>query len=168
MLSLFDFSIIIKQHYEDLIVDSNKLTVIFVFFIIPSIISIIFVYFNFLLNKDIINSLLVAFTIFTAFLPNVIFIQLSIRKDLKDDKTFGKDAIKVSNYLYTNSVYSLLISVLILAVLIALLITNDMNHWGISLIVYVLVIHFLITFLMVIQRVFILFFPQDTDTKKEN
>lgn len=160
MLSLVDFSIIIRQHYENLVEDSDKKTVAIIFYAIPLAISFILVFFNKLLNVDIINSLIVAFTIFTAFLPNVIFIQLGMRKNLKEDESLSELSLKVSEHLYTDSVYSLLISILILSILIVLLIVSEMGLVT-SFIVYILIIHFLITFLMVVQRVFILFFPHD-------
>lgn len=162
MLSLVDFSFIIEEHYKNLIEDSSKKTVITLFFIIPVFLSSLLIIFNKLLNTDIINTLIVAFSIFTAFLPNVIFIQLGMRKDLKKDKTLSDIALKVSEHLYTDSVYSLLISILMLSILVALLIINQMGMI-LSLIVYTLTIHFLITFLMVVQRVFVLFFPHDLE-----
>jgi len=166
MLDLIDFSSIIEQHYRNLLDDSNKINIVILFFIIPVFISLVLVLWNFLLNKDAINGLLVAFTIFTAILPNVIVIQIGIRKDLKDNETFTKDSVDVSDHLYTDSVYSLLISVLILSLMILILITNKTGPYA-SLIIYILVIHFLITFLMVIQRFFILLFPGESENDHE-
>lgn len=161
MLSLVDFSLIIQQHYENLLDDSNKnkFIIIALFFIIPTTISFILVVSNHLLTESIISNLIVAFTIFTAFLPNVIFIQLGMRKQIKEDKNFSPDSLTVSEHLYTDSVYSLLVSILILSILLLFLITNQMGSI-VSLIMYSLIIHFLITFLMVVQRVFILFYPK--------
>lgn len=166
MFDLIDFSSIIEQHYINLTEDSSRLIIAILFFVIPAIGSLILVSFNFLLNDSVINGLLVAFTIFTAILPNVIVIQVGIRKDIKDKKTFSGDAIKVSDHLYTDSVYSLLISVLILAVMILILIIKVTGPIT-SLIVYYLIGHFLITFLMVIQRFFILLFPEPEKKEEE-
>lgn len=166
MLDLIDFSSIIEQHYRNLRKDSNRINVVILFFIIPAFISLILVSWNFVLNTEAINGLLVAFTIFTAILPNVIVIQVGIRKDLKDNNTFSEDALNVSNNLYTDSVYSLLVSVLILSIMILILITNKKGPYA-SLIAYILIIHFLFTFLMLIQRFFILLFPAESESKKQ-
>lgn len=170
MIGLIDCSMIINKHYDNLLINSNKLVVFILFFVVPTIIGLVIILLNKVLAMDIVNNLLVAFTIFTAFLPNVIFIQIGMRKSIEEDKFFAKDARDVSQYLYTDSVYSLLISVIILTILIAMIIFNNNNldqvdmgisNQIISLIVYTLIVHFLITFFMVIQRVFILFFPTE-------
>jgi hypothetical protein len=170
MIDLIDCSLIISKHYQNLLENSNRLVVFILFFVFPTLVASILVFLNIYLTKDIITNLLVAFTIFSAFLPNVIIIQIQMKKSIEKDK-FSDLTIKLSKYLYTDSIYALLISIFILIILLFIIIlipnlsANIIDKFQLkiiaSIIIFSLVGHFLLTFLMVIQRLFILFFPEE-------
>jgi hypothetical protein len=185
MFTLINVSHIVTSHYSSLKEDSKQKFIVLLFFIIPLLITLLLIHFEKLLIESSVDSLITAFAIFTALLLNVIFIIYDIMKkeemfiksrESKQEQAdlTSKEMEKKSNdkrkrslivHLCDNSLYSLLISIVILIILIigsiiqAWNITGyqiysmDLNiakYW--SFLVYILVIHFLINLLMITKR----------------
>ena len=94
MFTLININSIIHKHYKTLNEDSKWLVVILIFLLIPLVISVVPIYFNKMLTSNSINSLITAYSIFTALLLNVIFIIYDIvknnpRKKLNPDDISG-------------------------------------------------------------------------------
>ena len=65
MFTLIDVSFIIKKHYETLQRDAKLLSIIFIFIVIPIVVSILFATIDKLLTQSSVNALIMAFAIFT-------------------------------------------------------------------------------------------------------
>lgn len=166
MFSPINIFIVIKKHYENLLEDIKLRFIIIIFFIIPLAVTIAFINYNKILTIGIVNTLITAFTIFTAFLPNVIFIQFQTLKD--------KVHINASQHLFSNSVYALLISIIILTVLVFSIIINPTGENSssigpyLSIIIYFMITHFLMTLLMIIKYLFVLVFPEEESQEESS
>ena len=164
MFSLVDIRLIIKKHYETLCHDAKLRFVIIIFLLIPLITSIVLVKNDKLLTQNSVNALITAFAIFTAFLLNVIFILFSIVDKIKGEAIQIRKRKLLLEHLYANSLYALLVSTIILTFLIGIVITEiwyDFTLLSIfSYFIYFSIAHFLMTFLMIFKRLFILLFGQ--------
>lgn len=179
MFTLINIKEIINKHYESLKQDSKCRFIILIFFLMPIGISGMLLICDKPLSENSVDSLITAFAIFTALLLNVIFIiydlidKIGVKEssDVIKSKVVLKRKIKLIEHLSYNSVYSLLISLVILMILMlfavveiwnikALSITSkhsiDFLLWG-SLLVYSLVVHFLMNLLMITKRLSVLF-----------
>ncbi len=180
MFTLININSIIHKHYKTLNEDSKWLVVILIFLLIPLVISGVPIHFNKMLTSNSINSLITAYSIFTALLLNVIFIIYDIVKDNPRKKLHSDDIsgnIKNNNikslieHLYANSLYALLISIIILVLLFCLSIveiwdiTNcDISKFSfnplkwVSYLTYLLVAHFMMNLIMITKRLSVLLF----------
>lgn len=134
---------------------------IFVFLILPFIISVIIVYFNITLNS-IIGDVLKAIAIFSAFLFNMLAI---VNSSLNDDRVKNDEIKKIyAKEIHSNLSFEILIGIILVFFLIvqSILIefTNDNAViWArrvISIINFSLLGTFLLTLVMCLNRVYIL------------
>ncbi|MDG3547443.1 hypothetical protein [Methanobacterium formicicum] len=175
MLPLVDVSLILKKNYILIKKDSSSWFFWLVFIFFPLAVAMVLALFK-MLSSDSVNVLVTAFTIFSALLPNIIFIQFDILKKNPNNKL--KENLAES--LYVNSVYALLISIFILALLVIFVCISSGTKlidfslkdystillYSYSVLIYFLVAHFLLNLVMIVRRLYIILFP--TSLKKEN
>lgn len=162
MVPLVGISVIIEKHFQTLKEDANCLWQLGLFFVIPGLTAAILLYLNKGLTNNSANALITAFSIFTGLLLNVILIIFAILDRSIKPESQGTKKSKLLHHLYANSIYALLISVLILLVLIITVIWDDWNNTSLifiaSAIVYFVVAHFVMTLLMIFRRLYVLLF----------
>lgn len=147
---------ILRSHYSTLRKDSNLFLIIFWFFLIPFVLSLVPIYLNVNLNKQALINIITTFAIFVGFLINVIVLLVPIRKN---------ETVKIrknlANHLHYNTMYELMIGLLILTVaLFGSFITFALSRILIqisSLILFFLIFHFIFNLLLIIRRVYALF-----------
>lgn len=162
MIPLVGFGEIIKKHFETLKEDANWFWRIGLFLGVPLIASGILVYSHKFLSLNSSNALITAFSIFSGLLLNVILIIFAIvdRTIIPDNQ--GSKKAKLLHHLYANSIYALLISVIILLVLIITVVLDNWTNCFFILIssgiVYFGVTHFIMTLFMIFRRLYVLLF----------
>jgi len=142
--------------------------------VIPFLVSVLLVIgFQKPLTPEAITVLVPAFSVFTALLLNVAFLLLNttvkMGADLRDEKSLTGTLVK---NLYVNSLYAILISILILTILIlvaicepwlaadyqlnlvlvSVTVSPHLILMGISFAEYFLIVHFIMNLLMVTKR----------------
>lgn len=167
MFSLINVLGIIEEHYKTLKLDAKLRFIILIFFLIPLLVASLLIIKDKLLTQNSVNALITAYAIFTALLLNVIFIIYDImgklkitNKDSTDDiaeEVKYKNQKKLLEHLYSNSVYSLLISIIILIILILETLIEVWNIKGYILCIfsgftYLMIAHFLMNLLMITKR----------------
>jgi len=164
MFTLIDVSFIIKKHYDTLLRDAKLRFIIFLFIVIPLVASIFFIKNDKLLTQDSVNALITAFAIFTGLLLNVIFILFDIVGKVKGNTTHANNRRLLLEHLYANTLYALLVSAITLIFLIITTITEIWQNNSILLILSSIVYfggaHFMMTLLMIFNRLSILLFSQ--------
>lgn len=111
-------------------------------------------------NESIINSIIAAFAIFVGFLINIVILLIPHR--CKENDVIEEKLVK---HLHYNTMYSLLVSIIIisyalLSLLIYDIVTQNLSKiWHIigSGILYFFIVHFLISLLLIVRRVYALF-----------
>lgn|GEM_PF-1015452 len=167
MFSLINILGIIEEHYETLKSDAKLRFIILIFFLIPLLVAFLLIITNKPLTQNSVNALITAYSIFTALLLNVIFIIYDIMGKLKiTDKDTTDDIAEYAKnrnqkelleHLYSNSVYSLLTSIIILTILILEALIEVWRIEGYILCIfsgftYIMVAHFLMNLLMITKR----------------
>lgn len=174
---MMDIKLIANKHFELLIADSSKIKIYSVFIIIPLIFAIVLALLR-LLTQESVNTLVTAFAIFSAILPNVIFIQFNILKKEteKDQKEAKSNITDLAGRLYVNSIYAFLIAIITLIALILFTFISSGNVlWHIqvpyydilrifayfiySVLIYFFVVHFLLNLVVIVRRLYILLYP---------
>jgi hypothetical protein len=111
-----------------------------------------------------VNALITAFAIFTGLLLNVIFILFDIVGKVKGTTTHANNRRLLLEHLYANTLYALLVSTITLIFLIITAITEIWQNNSILLILSSIVYfggaHFMMTLLMIFNRLSILLFSQ--------
>lgn len=140
------------------------------FFCVPFLISIALIYFDLLLNKDIVNVLVASLSIFAALLFNLLLLTYDI---IKKNSSVEVNPLKVNflKEIYANISFSVLvaISTVILLLVYFLILQNYccfliMEDYHITQFlmggIYFLVSLFILTLLMVLKRIHILLFKE--------
>lgn len=146
---------IIRTHFNVLKKELHLGPLLFLFFFVPLIISIILVYFNFLISDYLINVIITTFAILVGFIINVLVILLD----------YKKGEIRIQNQLVESLSYNCLYELILgIGILTAALVLSILNKGCapvfltvLSFIVYFLIANFLITLLMISKRLFTLF-----------
>ena len=165
MFSKINISQIIKDHFNTL---RNQATHkisgwdIFTFIVFPLIASLVILFIvGFTLDKDASSILITSLSVFSALLFNLLLLIFDIvtreeraSKIIKDSPLKGKFLREI----YSNISFSILISVICVAILLITLINIKIVWFNqvVSFIVYYLVIQFLLTIFMVLKRVHVL------------
>lgn len=131
---------------------------IFLFFVIPGILSCLLVYTKIELNSNITNTLITAFSVLTALLFNLLMLIYDIIKKGGQDKT----RLILIREIYNNISYTILVSICLVIFLGIILYTfptdsNKHGHLttqtGLSLVIYYFLFNFVFTLLMILKRV---------------
>jgi hypothetical protein len=153
---------IIRRHFRTLREDAVISYLVFYFLIIPLIFATICVWFQKFVTENIANSLLTAFSIFIGLLLNIILVIFAIVDNSGRGGRLSTLKIKLLEHLYSNSIYTLLLSTIIVVFLIVMLILNDWYSFPLitilSFIVYFGLFHFIMTLLMIFKRLYVLLF----------
>lgn len=155
MFEIINICPIIKKHFRSLTEDTKICFLIIIFGILPILVSYIAVFFNLLIGNELISTLVASFSIFVGFTINVLVLLLQKERH-KDDTTN-----KLIKHLAYNSLYELLLGliILIITLIVSLLedyITNDIRC-VLSFILYILIINFFFTLLIIAKRIFAVF-----------
>jgi hypothetical protein len=177
MLNRINVLRIIKDHF--LALKSNKtgkvlFSDVFIFFGIPLLLSILLVYFNVLLDKDIVNLLITIFSIFVGLLFNLLLLIFDISEKLNFSKSKGvKSSLHAENIqerkrekflksilheTYVNISFCILLSILDICILLLFFVNKENCIFIriISLFSYFPLFLFILTLLMILKRVYIL------------
>ena len=163
MLNIIDIFPILKEHFRTLKEDTSLFGAIFIFVILPLLLSIALLLFDITLSKEILNTLITSFAIFVGFTINVLVILLKNREEKIRIRN------KLIEHLTYNSLYELVLGLIILflAIITLALIPKIIVSLLIilSLILYFLVFNFIFTMLMISKRFFVIFYCKLTKTK---
>lgn len=163
MLNVINILPILREHFKSLKEDTTLIGVVFIFAIFPILLSVGLLLLDITLTKEILNTLITSFAIFVGFTINVLVILL---KNKEEKIRIRKKLIEHLTY---NSLYELVLGLVILFVALILLaiiprISNDFLI-VLSLILYSLVFNFILTLLMISKRFFVIFYCKITDNK---
>jgi hypothetical protein len=174
MFSKISILEIIKDHIKTLKSDETKrihCPDIFIFFVIPGILSSAMLALGVFLNDGFVNALITSFSIFSALLFNLLLLVYGIsdkpRNESSSDVLERKAAIKrriILREIYVNVSFSILIS----AIAIVLLLTYFLKirsceiwmidicslKWLLVFIIYYLSAQFLLTLVMILKRIY--------------
>lgn len=157
---------IIKAHISTLKhSNSNKLnsSEVIIFFIFPLLLSILLTWKSTILSTDV-NVIITVFAIFVGFLFNLLVLIFDMAKKVKNDRGKVDDA-NIQNLkeqlikeTYTNTSYCVLLSIILLCLsfLYVVGISNSYILFGISIVIYWLIITFVLTLFMVLKRIYTL------------
>lgn len=152
-INVFD---IIKSHFKTLRnANSNSLEFddIIIFIISPVIVGGLFLYFNILLEKDSINLIVTIFSILTGLLINVLVLLFDIIKREKNKELKNQ----ILKEIVSNISYSILISILTIAISFTSLSNIESVCKIGNFITYTLLFNFFVTFLMILKRIYKVF-----------
>ena len=159
MIPLIGFGGIIRKHFDTLYEDANIIYRFVYFLIIPLVIAGVLLFYQKYLNSSSVNALITAFSIFTGLLLNIILIIFAIVGRIPQLDSKKERLLK---HLYANSMYALLISTFLLIILIMTIILEEWMFYLLILItsffVYFGIVHFFMTLLMILRRLFVLLF----------
>jgi glucan phosphoethanolaminetransferase (alkaline phosphatase superfamily) len=126
---------------------------IFLFIMLPVLVSGVLIYFELLIKESLIESLIAALAIFVGLLFNVIVIIIdSIRKtDQNDVKSL------LLKEVLANISFTIFLSILAIVTVLATLFSNELLKNIANAITYFLLVEFLVTLLMVLKRIYSLF-----------
>ena len=147
---------IFKEHFRTLKEDASLWVIIVLFLIFPGFVSFLLVYGGVFVDSDSMNYMVTVFSIFVGFTINVVV--LLSREVYSKQK---QDLIrKLINHTYSNSLYELLLGLIILTILIFLNFCFKKISINLimifSFILYFLVINFLMTLFLIARRLYIL------------
>ncbi|MFN6539343.1 MAG: hypothetical protein RM021_023735 [Nostoc sp. EkiNYC01] len=135
----------------------NSLSDLFLFFLVPFIISLGVVFLRIVLNKDLIGILINVFAIFAGLLFNLlVLVYDAASKAVKSSNSSQANSLKLEilEQIYFNISFEILLSLLIVVMLsISIMFNNGLANSVFSVFVFFLVISFTLTFLMVLKRV---------------
>lgn len=161
MIPLIDVGLVVKEHYRTLSEDANWLVIGLLFFIVPAVFVVVFLWAGFRLTATPVNALITAFSIFAGLLFNVVFILFHILGKIRADNVEERRQKKLLQHLYANTLYALLLSALVLAILVILILGQDIFKEPVTrateTLTFFLLIHFGVTFLMIFNRLYVLF-----------
>jgi membrane-associated HD superfamily phosphohydrolase len=158
MFSKINFTIIIKDHWQTLRNYGDSKSSIgdfFLFVLFPLIFSGALVYFKVTLNKDLVNTLVTALSVFAALLFNLLMLIYDIIKKGNDGDPEKQLKSIFLRQTYSNISYAILISFFTIIVLLTFFIFQE-NKIATSIISFIsitLLSNFLLTGLMVLKRV---------------
>lgn len=159
MSSKFSVNKIVTDHIKTLYINgtnkSDKVA-IFINFILPFIIAILFTYFGIIIVSKEFTVILTAFSVFAALLLNLMILVFSIvnrEKEKSDDKK-DMEKIKLLKETYENIQFTVLVSVIIIVIILFMLfIPFNINfELVLSFVIYYLVFTFIVTLFMVLKR----------------
>ena len=155
MFTLVNVIPAIKEHFVTLKKDSSTFGIIVLFFILPLLISFLFLWQKITASEKILNSLITSFAIFIGLIINLLVLLIDRKK--------GKERVKkqLIEHLSYNSIYELVIGLIVLFISIIFLAiqekTNSYFTYTLSFILYFLMFNFIMTLLMIAKRFFVLF-----------
>ncbi|AZB33769.1 hypothetical protein [Chryseobacterium bernardetii] len=167
MLSRINIYKIIKAHYKSLSsLNGNGISFpdIILFIIVPSTISVCLTYKNISIQPQI-SSLTTALSILAGFLFNLLAIIQNALTKIKDDvknQILDSNSLKVrfANEIHANISYNILIAIITFVILVIyglnLGLINQPLNILLNSICYFLLIHFFLTLLMILNRIYIL------------
>lgn len=128
-----------------------------IFFVVPIGVAVALVISDVDLHHDAISVLITALAIFGGLLLNLLLLAHSIVKGAAELKRADLRHILVRE-LYSNIAYAILVSLVALVVLVVLEFSGTAGLWPTTLtgVTYFLLAHFLLTLLMVLQRVHVI------------
>lgn len=156
LLSKINITSIVKNHLNTLVNDNDKRPEFddwLTFLIIPIVVAITLSYFDVNLNKDVVNVIITALSIFVGLLFNVVVLVFDIIN--KESTTAIKK--RLMNEIITNISYCILLSLVAILISLFVFLDNCFVVKTISFIIYFLLSNFLVTLLMVLKRVYVLF-----------
>lgn len=132
-------------------------------FLLPVLFSGVITYYDYTLSKEIINALLSSLSVFAALLFNLLLLVYSI---VQKNDAAGLEQIRAKflRAIYANISFSILLTVLTIALLLITFIGIDVPGFKqiLTFIVYSLTVAFLLTLLMILRRVHSLLFGEMT------
>lgn len=180
MFSKISVLSIVKDHIRTLVNNrTGKISYgdIFLFFLIPAVISVALVHKDILLNDGLVNALITSFSIFSALLFNLLLLVYDIAGKSAEQNNQSKltDPVEIRKVtqrrellreIYINVSFSILISTIIVVVLLTYFLKpNNCNIWAINicslqwllaLVIYYFSSQFLLTLFMVLKRIYLL------------
>jgi hypothetical protein len=130
---------------------------------LPVLFSGVITYYDYTLSKEIINALLSSLSVFAALLFNLLLLVYSI---VQKNDAAGLEQIRAKflRAIYANISFSILLTVLTIALLLITFIGIDVPGFKqiLTFIVYSLTVAFLLTLLMILRRVHSLLFGEMT------
>lgn len=167
MFPKVDFRQIVRDHLKTLVnANTNKpdFSDWATFFVLPIIGASVLVYAGILLNGSTIGIIISALAIFVGLLLNLVVILFDITKS----KKLGEHGIEVGRETISNISFSILIS--FFGIGLVLLTQCSENEWYkkcSNFIAFFFLFEFMLTLLMVLKRMYLLFFMQIQELKKE-
>ena len=162
MNSKLGFRAIVKDHFATLVVgDTSKRSLLdfVLLYLVPIIVGVVLVKFNLIFGRSFGNALIIALSIFTGLLLNVLFLILNIgRKTLSEDEKLSANSLRFLKELCSNVAYAVLISLLTIGAILL--------HFGFfslnvkiglhltSFFVYAMGGNFMLTMLLVLKRLY--------------
>ncbi len=125
-------------------------------FVLPLVISLLFLCFGRIINALIVGRLLTAFSVFAALMLNLLFVIYSVksREKTKNDKDIDKLKIKLLNETNSNIQFEILIAIFVIIILIIFLFIPNIA-WLVRLLSFLtlyLVFVFVVTLFMILKR----------------
>lgn len=158
-ITKIDISRIFREHFITLHRDNGSKVELYYFFVMPLLIAAPFG-FNYYVNDQILEVVIMVFSIFVGLLFNLLLLLYDIVRKNKthpnvSDKEIEEALIKQT---YTNISFSISLSILIVAISFTFSICKIMGlaRTIISIVLYYLIIVLLLTLLMVLKRIYIL------------
>lgn len=154
---------ILRDHFatfQDYGTKKISKTDVFIFVIIPLILSIGFVYFFADISGNLANILFTIFSIFVGLLLNLLLLIYDLTKKFDISEKNLKLKSKFLQEIFANISYSIFISIIIIFFLLVSLIKVGYVPHIASLLVYFAVTNFFLTILMILKRIHILLFKE--------
>lgn len=130
-----------------------------IFVLFPILFSIILLGIKFRLNKELVNTLVTALSVFGALLFNLLMLIYDLIKKNKNDPESTEKELRLVflSEIYRNISYSILISLSSIMVLLTFFLITETSRLNIyiTFLSMVFILHFLLTGLMVLKRVHI-------------
>lgn len=156
---------IIDSHFDTLKNDNSKKTELddyFTFLILPAIVASVLVWFDIYLNKDAVNMIITALSIFVGLLINVIVLIFDmVKRDAKLKNSILKQLLSNIAFTIVLSIISILFT---LGTFVDSLYIKEISNW----LVYFFLSVFLLTILMVLKRMYILFTNEINEIESSN
>lgn len=143
---------IIKKHYSALKEDAKISVIILIFFVIPVLVSSILVFSGILIEDYFLPECITAFLIFFIVLINILF------QATKTDRCKNDIEFRLVEHLFYNTFYALLLDLVSVIVALIMFLFSPVMFLSLkvvfSAILYFLVGQMVLTFLMILKRMF--------------
>lgn len=158
-MDIIDIIPILKKHFKTLKKDATNSVLFLAFILIPSLISLVLVFYNVNLTQSVLGYLLSSFAVFIGFTINVLAILIS-----QIGEVTGNLKKRLINHLRYNTLYELTIGIIIFLLILFVELTYQyLSHICLSImsfVIYFMVLHFFVTFLMISRRIYVVIYKK--------